>query len=363
MTDNWTYSKEEMVEEYHHSTFRKFIVFLICIVGIFLTLGLLSLTTYSDITIVDAYRYIWGHITGAEYELRSFDWWADWYIWNVAMVHAVVAILTGASLACCGALMQSLMNNPLADPYSTGISSGACLGAMASIITGLTVGSLTGTTGTIVNAFIGAMVPAVIIIIIAERIRMTPATLILMGTALSMFFSSFMAFLMVTTDADTLQNAYYWMVGNFSNISWSNIPFMAISTIGGSILVMFLANKLNVMSLGDSTAQSLGIDVRKFRTLSLTLMALMTAAIVSFVGIIGFVGLVCPHIVRLIIGSDNKFVIPIAMSMGALLILISDYISMSFGNIAVGVVISAIGAPLFFILILRAKSSGKGAIY
>lgn len=363
MSEAINYDKEDLVEEYHHYTFRKIALFVLCIVGIIITVGLLSLSVYSGSSLMEAYGYIWNHLMGVEYVPRSAEWWADWYIWNVGIVHAIVAILVGATLTCCGTLMQSLMNNPLADPYSTGISSGAMLGAMAAIITGFTVGSLTGTAGTIVNAFIGAMIPAIIIIIVSERIHMTPATLILMGTALSMFFSSFSSFLMVSTDADTLQNAYYWMVGNFNNISWSTIPYMLTACVVGSIIVMFLANKLNVMELGDSTAQSLGIDVRKFRTLALTLMAIMTASIVSFVGIIGFVGLVCPHIVRLIVGSDNKYVIPIAMALGALLILVSDYLSFVLSNIAVGVVISAIGAPLFFVMIIMSKTQGRGAIY
>ncbi len=356
-------NKDDMIREYRRGLLRKTVLLIGCVIGIVLVVGLLSLSVYDGLSLSQAYEMIWGHLTGVEYPLRSWEWWADWYIWNIAVVHALAAILAGASLACCGALMQSLMNNPLADPYSTGISSGACLGAMMSIIVGVTAGSLTGTAGTVVNAFIGAMVPAVIIIVLSERIHMTPATLILLGTALSMFFGAFTSFMMVTTDADTLQTAYLWQVGNFNNISWSSIPFMLVITVAGSVISLFLAGKLNIMSLGDSSAQSLGVDVRKFRTLALTLMAVMTAGIVAFVGVLGFIGLVCPHIVRLLAGSDNKFVIPISMAVGALIILFADYISMINSSLAVGVVVSAIGAPMFFILIVMARTQGKGAIY
>lgn len=363
MTENITDGGEALVREYRRGLVRKTLLLVACIVGIVIVVGLLSLSVYDGLSLGETYRLIWNHLMGAEYPVRSFEWWADWYIWNVAVVHAIAAILTGAALACCGSLMQSLMNNPLADPYSTGISSGACLGAMAAIVMGVTIGNFAGSAGTVVNAFVGAMVPAVIIIVISERIRMTPATLILLGTALSMFFGAFISFMMVTTDADTLQSAYLWQVGNFSNISWDSIPFMLAITVVGSAIVMLLSNKLNVMSLGDSSAQSLGIDVRRFRTLALTLMAVMTAGIVSFVGIIGFVGLVCPHIVRLVVGSDNRFVIPISMALSALIVIVSDYISMMNSSLAVGVVISAIGAPLFFILIVMSKTKGKGAIF
>lgn len=356
-------NREGMIREYRRGLLRKILLLVFCIAGIVIVVGLLSLSVYQGLTLGEAYGYILDHIRGETYPLRSPEWWADWYIWNVATVHAVVATLAGAGLACCGALMQSLMNNPLADPYSTGISSGACLGAMASIVMGITVSNLTGSAGTVVNAFLGAMIPAVIIVLISERIRMTPATLILLGTALSMFFGAFNSFMMVTTDADTLQSAYLWQVGNFNNVSWNSVPIMLAVTVVGSIIVMFMSNKLNVLSLGDSSAQSLGIDVRRFRTLALTLMAVMTAAIVAYVGILGFVGLVCPHIVRMVAGSDNKFVISISMAVGALIILVADYISMTNSNLAIGVVVSAIGAPIFFMLIVMARTKGRGAIY
>lgn len=363
MIEETVTDKESMARAYHKSLARKFLLLAFCIIGIVLVVGLLSLSVYDGLSLKQAYEMIWNHLTGKSYPLRTWDWWADWYIWNVAMVHAIAAILVGAGLACCGALMQSLMSNPLADPYSTGISSGASLGAMAAIIMGVTIGSFSGSAGTVVNSFIGAMVPSILIIVISERIHMTPATLILLGTALSMFFGAFTSFLMVTTDADTLQSAYLWQVGNFNNISWNSIYFMLPVTLIGSILSLFLANKLNIMALGDNSAQSLGVDVKKFRTLCLTLMAVMTAALVSFVGIIGFIGLVCPHIVRLLTGSDNKFVIPISMCVGALLMLTADYISMINGAMAIGVIISAIGAPIFFLLIISSKTSGKGAVY
>jgi iron complex transport system permease protein len=289
-------------------------------------------------------------------------WWADRYIWNTAIPHALVAIIAGASLAVCGALMQSLMGNPLADPYSTGISSGACFGAVAAIVVGVSFSSVTGEMGIVTNAFIGALIPAMLIIFISERVRMTPATLILLGTAISYFFNSMITYVMVTTDADTLKSAYLWQVGSLDGMTWSSVPLMLAVTIVGSAFVMMATRKLNVMSLGENSAISLGIDVQKFRIICLALMAVMTAAIVSYTGIIGFVGLVAPHIVRLVIGSDNKFVVPISMAVGAFLLLFADYIAYQFSNIPVGVVMSLIGSPVFFILIVL-QSRKSGVIY
>lgn len=351
-----------MKVEYHKAIARKILLLVVCVVGIVLFVGILSLSNYEGVGLKETYQIIWNHICGNEYPLRSLEWWADKYIWNTALPHALAAIVAGAALAICGTMMQSMMTNPLADPYSTGISSGACFGAVSAIIVGITMTSVNGELGIVCNAFIGALIPALLIVFISNRIHMTPATLILLGTAISYFFNSLITYMMVTTDADSLQDAYMWQVGSLDGMSWGSLPIMLIITVIGSVVVMMVANKLNVLSLGENSAISLGVDVQRFRTACLILMAVMTAAIVSFTGIIGFVGLVAPHIVRMIIGSDNKFVAPISMAMGALLLLVADYIAFALSNIPVGVVMSIIGSPVFFALIIY-QSRKPGVIY
>ena len=357
-----TDDKADIIREYHHQIFRKVIVFIASVLGIVLFVGLFSIDSYPGIDLRETYEIIWNHIIGNSYEPRSLYWWADRHIWGTAMPHIIVAILAGVSLAVCGTLMQSLMGNPLADPYSTGISSGACFGAVSAIVMGAVVFGFSNQYGIVVNAFIGAMIPALLIIYLSSRIRMTPATLILLGTAISYFFNSLITYMMVTTDADTLKSAYMWQIGSLDGMSWESIPIMLVVTILGSVFVVFAANKLNVMSLGENSAKSLGIDVQQFRTICLTVMAIMTSVIVAFTGIIGFVGLVSPHIVRLLVGSDNKFVLPISMAFGALLLLVADYLAFQLSNIPVGVVMSVIGSPIFLILIIYHTKS-KGAVY
>ena len=362
MYDEARMDKQSVIQEYHRQIFKKIMILVVCIIGIVLFVGLFSLSVYDNISITEAYEIIWNHIMGNEYEVRSRYWWADRYIWNTAMPHVVAAILAGASLAICGTLMQAIMGNPLADPYSTGISSGACFGAVTAIVIGVSFAGAAGELGIVSNAFIGALVPAGLIILISSRIRMTPATLILLGTAISYFFNSMITYLMVTTDADTLKSAYMWQIGSLDGMSWSYIPLMLIVTIIGTVFVLFMANKLNVMSLGENSATSLGIDVQRFRTISLVVMAFMTAAIVAFTGIIGFVGLVAPHLVRLVVGSDNKFVMPISMAVGALLLLMADYAAFLLSNIPVGVVMSMIGSPVFLVLIIY-HTRKRGVLY
>ncbi len=345
----------EFVDRYHKQLFKKLMLFIGCVAVMLVLTAYISLSYFQSITPVEALEVIFNHILGNEYEPRSLKWWADIYIWNNAMPRIFAAIIAGCGLAAAGSLMQSIMNNPLADPYSTGISSGACLGAIAAIVSGVAVIGSIGDYATVFNAFLGAMIPAAIIIILSRRIHMTPATLILAGTALSYFFNSVITYMMLSAEENALKKAYLWQVGNFDSINMETLPIMAAVTIVGSIIVYLLSKQLNIMSLGERSAKTLGIDVENFRMLCLILMAVMTASIVAFTGILGFVGLVAPHIVRLVIGSDNRFVLPICMVVGATLMLIADYIAEVQLHIAIGVVISIIGSPIFFLLIVWQK--------
>lgn len=356
-------SKSYLKTEYYKAMTKRLVLLVVCIVGIVLFIGIFSISVFDSISLGETYKIIWNHIIGNnDYEFRSIEWWADRYIWNRSIPHILVAIIAGCSLAICGALMQSLMANPLADPYSTGISSGACFGAVMAIIAGITFSSITGEMGIVTNAFIGALVPALIIIIISARIQMTPATIILIGTGISYFFNSMVTYFMIMTDADTLKTAYIWQIGSLDGMTWESVPLMFVVTLIGSILVFLSWRKLNVMSSGDNTATSLGLDVQKFRILCLILMSVMTAAVVSYVGIIGFVGLVAPHIVRLAVGGDNRHVIPLSMTVGAFLLLFADFIANQMPNMPVGVVMSLIGSPVFLILILYNRKN-KGVLY
>lgn len=362
MTDGQEVTREGMKAEYRRGLMVKLVMLAICVAGIVLFVGLLSLSNYEGVGLKGTYEIIWNHITGVSYPNGSLYWWADRYVWNTAMPHALAAIAAGVALAACGTMMQAIMSNPLADPYSTGISSGASFGAISAMIVGLTFSTVAGEIGIVSNAFIGALVPALLIIFLSQRIRMTPATLILLGTAVSYFFNSLVTYLMVTADADTLQNAYIWQVGSLDGMTWDYMPVMIGMTVVGSAIVMAMSRKLNIVSLGDSSASSLGVDIQRFRLICLVLMAVMTAAIVSFTGILGFVGLVAPHLVRLVIGSDNRFVAPMSMAVGALLLLIADYIAFLLTDIPVGVVMSVIGSPVFFALIVF-QSKRTGAVY
>lgn len=343
---------------YYAEIAKKTTFILVCMVLLLLA-AVMSCAIGTGYGFFETFVIIWDGICGNEYPLRSPEWWADYYIFNNVMPGVVMAIIAGAGLALAGTVMQSLMENPLADAYTTGISSGACLGAVSAMIVGFSFNTLSTSMGVMTNAFIGAMIPAILIVFMIRYIGNSPATMILIGSALSFFFNSMVTLIMVTSSAEDLQDAFLWQVGSVAGASWTDIPIMLIAVIVSSILVQLASSKLNVLSLGENTAKSLGLDVSQFRMLCIILVSVLVASIICFTGIIGFIGLVAPHAVRYIIGSDNRFVIPASILVGSLILVVADVISRLlyvWGDVPVGIVMSFVGAPVFLFLIIRRKS-------
>lgn len=353
--------KASLIELYRHNRFLKGVFIIICSIVLTFIIGY-SLAVGQGISVSESYDIIIKHLTGETYPRRSEMWWKDYFIWNNVMPRVVVGIIGGCGLAVCGAVMQSIMSNPLADPYTTGISSGACFGAVASLIAGISFTSMGSGYTTVTNAFIGALIPTMIIIMISRRINATPATLILIGTAISYFFNAAVTLMMVTATAEDLQAAYLWQVGTLTGMTWNSIPLMFTITVIGSIIAMSLSKRMNLLTMGENSAKSMGLNVEQFRMLCLIMVAIMTAAIVSFTGILGFVGLIAPHITRLVIGSDNRVVIPASMIVGALMLVSCDLVSRIVSNITdipVGVVLSLVFSPIFLLMVIGFRK-GRG---
>ena len=346
-------------EEYRRSISRRTTLIIVSAL-ILMVLVVLSCAVGTGYGVRETFSVMWDHIMGVELPLRSPKWWADYYICNNVMPGVIMAVVAGAGLSIAGAVMQSIMENPLADAYTTGISSGACLGAVAAIISGLSFATVASGAGIVTNAFIGAMVPAIIVIFLTRFVGNSPSTMILIGTALSYFFNALVTLIMVTASSESLQDAYMWQIGSVSGASWSDIPLMLVTVVIASILVQFVAHKLNLMSLGEKSAKSLGLDVSKFRMLCLILISFLVASIISFTGIIGFIGLVAPHMARYIVGADNRFAVPLSVMMGAIVLVMADVVSRllyRFGDVEVGIIMSFLGAPVFLYLIVRRKSA------
>ncbi len=333
--------------------------FLVVCGAILLVMMVLSCAIGTGYGFLETYDIILDRLMGATFEPGSPDWWADHYICENVMPGVTAAVLAGAGLSIGGAVMQSMMGNPLADPYTTGISSGACFGAVTAIILGVSVGSFSGNTGIIAMAFVGALVPAIILVSITKYLGTSPSTLILVGTAISYFFNAMVTYVMVISDAESLQDAFIWQIGAVNDLYWDDIPLMFGVVTLSSAVVLLMSRKLNLLMMGEDSAQSMGLDVERFRTLCLILISVLIASIVSFTGIIGFVGLIAPHIARYLIGGDNRFVVPAGLLIGAIVLCLADTVSrilLGYADVPIGVVMSFIGAPIFLFLIIRSKS-------
>ena len=351
-------NEEDLAEGYISSVRQKLLIIVILfIVSAFICI--FSMTVNGrNLDFFEVIEVIINHIKGTTYEIYTKEWFDDTFIWGNSLPRMLFTVVAAIGLAVAGASMQSMMNNPLADPYTVGVSSGACLGLAISIIIGLSVNygdSLT----IILLSFIFALLPMAAIVILAPKTRSSPSTLILAGVALSYLFNSINTLILSTVDSETLSVIYMWQTGTLSAASWEDLPFVLVMVSIGSLLIVYLSRQLNLLALGDASASSLGVDPDNLRIICLVAIAFIVGAIVGCAGIIGFVGLVTPHMVRMVIGSDNRFVIPGAACIALIMMLLADMACRAislYDNIPIGAALSLIGAPIFLYLIIRRNS-------
>ena len=346
---------DEIDTECRKSTVRKIAFIFACFVSIIVAMGLIITYGEYPIPFGDVYSIIWNHITDGV-PSDPIEYLRDYVVCDLRLPRVVVAIIGGFGLAVAGTVMQSTLKNPMADSYTTGVSSGAAFGATLSMVAGITLFSTNA--GMLVSAFIFSLAPTFMIIIITKFKKVSATSMILAGLAVMYIFNACTTTLKLWADPDALSSIYRWQVGTLNNMLWSDVPLMLVITVVGSIVILFLSNKINILSSGDETAKSLGINAQKLRVICLVIVSLITASIVCHTGTIGFVGLVAPHIARIFIGSDNRFLIPAAGAFGALLMMISDIIGRTIlapSILEVGVVTAFIGGPMFLYLIIKQK--------
>lgn len=337
---------------YRKHQILKWIFIVSCIIITVLTAAYAITVGAYDYDIIDVYRTIFNHITG---NIQDKD--MDYIVVTLRSPRVVVAIIAGIGLAVAGAVMQSTLLNPLADPYTTGVSSGASFGATMAMTLGITVAS--GQYAIVLNAFLFSLIPMFAILTVSRLRQTSPTTMIMAGIAIMYVFNACTTVMMLWADPNDLQSVYEWQVGSVSKNKWAEIPTMLVVTIVGVVVMQFLSRKLNVLATGDESAKSLGLNVDRMRTLNLLVVSFMSAAIVSFTGLIGFVGLVAPHIARLFVGPDNRYLLPASAALGAALLVCADLVGrtvISPAVLPVGVVMAFIGGPMFLWLMLRKKS-------
>lgn len=282
-------------------------------------------------------------------------------LFQLRLPRVVLAVVVGGGLAVAGAVFQSLFRNPMADPAIIGVSSGAALGAIAVILSG--AGSILGGLGTSVGAFVGALGAAYVVYRLA---RIGPsvqvATLLLAGIAIAAVISAVIS-LVMSFSGEQVRSIYFWLLGGLGTRGWraliAAVPLVAL----GVVLAMLSIRNLNLLALGEERAAQLGVEIEAFKRLALATGAMLTAAAVSVAGVIGFVGLMTPHILRLVIGADHRRLIPAVLLGGALFMVLADLaarIVLAPQEIPVGAVTALLGGP-FFLYLLRRERKVAGA--
>lgn len=277
-------------------------------------------------------------------------------IMQIRFPRVLVAGCVGASLAVAGVVMQSLFRNPMADPGIIGVSSGGSLGGVVSIYFGFTsIGSFM----TPLLGFLGAFMTLFIVYFISTQNGKTSIlTLLLTGVAISSFFSACTSLILTYSNVAQLQQILYWLMGDLNGRDWDHLKLMILPSIVAFIVFVFYRKELDILLLGEEEAENLGINVQFTRNLLLIVSSLLTGVSVSLTGAIGFVGLVVPHIIRLIIGPSHRLLIPASILGGATFLILTDLISRLIirpAEIQIGVVTAFFGAPFFIYLIIRNK--------
>lgn len=276
-------------------------------------------------------------------------------VWDLRVPRVLTAMIVGTSLAVAGATFQGLLRNPLADPYVLGTASGAALGAAIAVL--LPFRTLVFGFGLVhLLAFVGALAAVTTVYKLSRVGGLAPLTsLLLTGYAVASMLSAGLAMAMYLSGA-ALRQIFGYLLGSFEMSSWERLAGALPIVVIGSILIMTRARSLNALLLGEEAASNLGINVGRERALLLALASLVTAAAVTISGLIGFVGLVVPHVVRLLVGPNARAVLPISAIWGANLLIFADLAARLVGDIPVGVVTAVIGAPFFLALLRRART-------
>ena len=279
-------------------------------------------------------------------------------VWELRLARTLLAGVAGASLGAAGAVLQGLFRNPLADPYALGVSSGASLGAVAAIALGIS-SPFAFVGGVELAAFAGAALSALIVYAIARAGNPSAPTvsLLLAGTAVGSFLSAAVSLIVSLNDRD-LHRVFFWLLGGFGGKSWTDLATSILPALVSIALALALARPLDLLGAGEEAASSLGLEIGRARMLAVVASSLGAAAAVSAGGVIGFVGLLGPHIARLVVGPGHKRLIPASACAGAILLMLADAVARSVAaplELPVGVVTALVGAPLFLRLLAKKR--------
>lgn len=336
---------------------------LILILGVGLVFSVLLAVTFgsSPIPFSDVYRVILNQLFGIGDDAVYGTGPLHDIVIYIRLPRLILAVAVGMGLAVCGVVMQAIVKNPLADPYILGVSSGASLGATVAIMLG--VGSFLGSNFVGIMGCAGAFGISLLVTLANIGSPSNSVKLLLAGMALSSVCSAFSSFVVFFAhDREGMMSITYWLMGSLAGVNWGNIAVILPLVIGSVLFFITQYRVLNLMLLGDEVSITLGTDLHKYRNFYLLVTSLMIGFIVYASGMIGFVGLIIPYVVRILVGTDHKKLIPVSCLMGAILLVWADVlcrVMIDGTELPIGILISMIGAPCFIYLMAK-KSYGFG---
>lgn len=305
----------------------------------------------------DTVRYLWAALTGGSIgadEVPTYE-----IVWQLRTPRVLLAVVVGAGLSAVGVAVQAMVRNPLADPFVLGVSSGASVGAVTVLVFGVLTAA--GVYAISLGAFVGAL-GAAALVHLASRGRSgtggtTPLRLVLTGIALAYAFQAAMALLIyLAPQGEATSTVLFWTLGSFGAATWGSLPLVVAIVVVGAVLLWRRARDLDVLALGDETATSIGVDTTVLRRRLFVLTSVMTGAMVAVSGAIGFVGLIVPHLVRIVAGSTHTRVLVIAPLVGATFAVWVDLLSRTVvapRELPLGVITALVGVPVFLLLMRR----------
>lgn len=317
----------------------------------------------SEIALADCFRIVMSKIplVGQGINLENIPSQAVTIVTQVRLPRILLAAMVGMGLAASGVVYQGIFKNPMADPFVLGVSSGAAVGATLVIVSGFAfmIGPISSIS---IGAFAGSVLAAGFVFNLARVGNRTPVvTLLLSGIAVNFFLSSIISLIM-SLSHDQVERIVYWTMGSVSSASWDKVAITVLPLIVGLALMLAHTRELNAFALGEDNARSLGIDTERVRIRLLIISSLLTASAVSVSGIIGFVGLVIPHVVRMISGPNHKSLMPFSIFVGAIFLVVSDTIArviVAPSELPLGVITALFGAPYFLYLLYKSKLTVK----
>ncbi|ACU37786.1 iron ABC transporter permease [Actinosynnema pretiosum subsp. pretiosum] len=285
----------------------------------------------------------------------------DHIVWQFRLPRALLGAVVGAGLASVGVVLQAVVRNPLADPYLLGVSSGASLGAVLVLVVG---SSAVAGLGLSSAAFAGALVATLLVYLLAQRAgRVTPFRLILAGVSLAYLFQALYGLLLLHASPYDVQGVLVWLFGSLGSTEWGDVGVPAACVVAGVLYLLTQARSLNSLLAGEETAVSLGLDVARFRVRMLVVTSLVVGVVVAVSGAVAFVGLIVPHLCRMVVGSEHRALLPVAALTGAVFLVLMDLAARTVlapSDLPLSIVTSVFGVP-FFIWLLRQREAGREA--